>query len=180
MKHLIKNVEFFLTAQVLLGVLIGTILLEIMVSNPVLAKEATPMAKDPVLEEKVNTVSAELRCLVCQNQTIADSDAALAVDLKNQVREMLSSGKTEVQVIDYMVERYGDFVRYRPPIKATTMLLWFGPALFLVIGGTLLFINLKRRSKQVVSSPTLSDDESKQVNELLRAEEKGAGEKDKS
>ena len=92
----------------------------------------------------------------------------------------ISSGKTEVQVIDYMVERYGDFVRYRPPIKATTMLLWFGPALFLVIGGTLLFINLKRRSKQVVSSPTLSDDESKQVNELLRAEEKGAGEKDKS
>lgn len=180
MKHLIKNVEFFLTAQVLLGVLIGTILLEIMVSNPVLAKEATPMAKDPVLEEKVNTVSAELRCLVCQNQTIADSDAPLAVDLKNQVREMLSSGKTEVQVIDYMVERYGDFVRYRPPIKATTMLLWFGPALFLVIGGTLLFINLKRRSKQVVSSPALSDDESKQVNELLHAEKKGAGEKDKS
>jgi len=93
---------------------------------PVVAKEATPMAKDPVLEEKVNAVSDELRCLVCQNQTIADSHAALAVDLKNQVREMLSAGKSEQEVIDYMVERYGDFVRYRPPMKPThdVALVW--------------------------------------------------------
>lgn len=185
MKCLIKRVEFFLTTQVLSGILVLTLLgtvflVGIIASNPVFAKQATPMAKDPVLEEKVKAVSSELRCLVCQNQTIADSDAALAVDLKNQVREMLSTGKTEAQVVDYMVERYGDFVRYRPPVNPATMLLWFGPALFLVLGGMLLFISLKRRSKKIVSSPALSDEESKQVNKLLHAEEKSAEEKDKS
>lgn len=139
---------------------------------PVVAKEATPMAKDPVLEEKVNAVSDELRCLVCQNQTIADSHAALAVDLKNQVREMLAAGKSEQEVIDYMVERYGDFVRYRPPMKPTTMLLWFGPLLFLLVGGIFLIVSLKRRSKQIVAAPSLSEDESKKVENLLRAEQK--------
>ena len=139
---------------------------------PVVAKEATPVAKDPVLEEKVNSVSDELRCLVCQNQTIADSHAALAVDLKNQVREMLSAGKTEQEVIDYMVVRYGDFVRYRPPMKPTTMLLWFGPLLFLCVGGIFLFVSMKRRSKKIVAAPSLSEDESKKVENLLRAEQK--------
>lgn len=147
---------------------------------PLYAKEATPMAEDPVLEEQVKAVSDELRCLVCQNQTIADSSAPLAVDLKTQVREMLSAGKTEIEVVDYMVERYGDFVRYRPPVKPTTMLLWFGPMLFLVIGGSLLFMSLKRRSERVVSASTLSEDESKQVNKLLSTEEKVAEKKDKS
>lgn len=139
---------------------------------PAVAKEATPMAKDPVLEEKVNEVSDELRCLVCQNQTIADSHAALAVDLKNQVREMLSAGKTTEEVIDYMVERYGDFVRYRPPMKPTTMLLWFGPLLFLLIGGIFLIISLIRRSKKIVATSTLSEDESKQVENLLHTQKK--------
>jgi len=148
------------------------LLVALLISFSSNAKQATPMAKDPVLEEKVKAVSAELRCLVCQNQTIADSSAALAVDLKNQVREMLSSGKTEAEVIDYMVERYGDFVRYRPPIKPTTVLLWFGPLLFLIIGGSFLFVNLARRRKRVTSVPSLSDAEIKQVNELLDTVEK--------
>jgi cytochrome c-type biogenesis protein CcmH len=86
----------------------------------VLAKEAEPMAADPEMEKLVNDISAELRCLVCQNQTIADSHAALAVDLKNQVRQMVASGKTQTEIVDYMVQRYGDFVRYRPPVKPTT------------------------------------------------------------
>jgi len=166
--------------------IVHIIFLFIVVSMPVLAKEATPTAKDPELEKRVNAVSEELRCLVCQNQTIADSDAALAVDLKNQVREMLSAGKTEAEIVDYMVTRYGDFVLYRPPMKPTTMLLWFGPALFLLIGGSLLFFSLKRRNKQIMNVATLSDDESKKVNALLQAEEKvqaeekGTEEKDKS
>ncbi|NOX43036.1 MAG: cytochrome c-type biogenesis protein CcmH [Gammaproteobacteria bacterium] len=136
----------------------------VLVFAPVYAKQATPMAEDPVLEEQVKAVSDELRCLVCQNQTIADSSAPLAVDLKTQVREMLSAGKTKVEILDYMVERYGDFVRYRPPVKPTTMLLWFGPMLFLVIGGSFLFLSLKRRSKRIASASasTLSEDESKQ------------------
>lgn len=134
------------------------------------AKEATPMAADPELEKKVNTVSEELRCLVCQNQTISDSHAALAVDLKNQVREMLADGKTEAEVIDYMVERYGDFVRYRPPVKPTTMLLWAGPFLLLIVGGAFLFVNLKRRQARAAAESTLSEEESKKVESLMQAE----------
>ena len=92
-------------------------------------------------------LSSELRCLVCQNQTIADSHADLAVDLRRQVREMLQSGQTEQQVIDYMTARYGDFVLYRPPFKALTALLWVGPALMVVLGLGTLFVVLRRRSR---------------------------------
>ena len=98
---------------------------------PLRAAEAQPAAADPALEARVMAVAAELRCLVCQNQTIADSNADLAVDLRRQVREMLSQGKSEREVIEYMTARYGDFVRYRPPIKSSTALLWFGPAALL-------------------------------------------------
>ena len=99
---------------------------------------------------------AELRCLVCQNQTIADSHADLAVDLRNQIREMLRQGQSERQIIDYMTARYGDFVLYRPPLKVNTALLWFGPALLLVGGLATLFIVLRRRSRlgASISTPT--------------------------
>ena len=111
------------------------------------SNEAPRANSDPALEKRVMSVSAELRCLVCQNQTIADSNAELAVDLRNQVRDMLREGQDERQVLDYMTARYGDFVLYRPPLKSTTVLLWFGPALLLVGGvGTLWFI-LYRRSR---------------------------------
>lgn len=138
------------------------------------AKEATPMAKDQELEKRVNTVSDELRCLVCQNQTIADSHAALAVDLKNQVREMLADGKTEAEVIDYMVERYGDFVRYRPPVKPTTLLLWIGPFLLLIVGGFILFISLKRRRKMAVAESELTEEEARKVEDLMHAQDQNA------
>jgi len=98
-----------------------------------IAKEAVPAADDPVSEARMVRITAELRCLVCQNQTIADSHAELAIDLRNQVREMIKRGDTDRQIIDFMTERYGDFVLYRPPLKATTVLLWFGPTLLLVI-----------------------------------------------
>jgi cytochrome c-type biogenesis protein CcmH len=111
------------------------------------AKEAAPAAEDPALEARMVKIAAELRCLVCQNQTIADSSAGLAIDLRNQVREMLQSGKSDREIIDYMTARYGDFVLYRPPVKATTAILWFGPALLLAGGVVILIVVLRRRSK---------------------------------
>ena len=118
-----------------------------MLCGQALAREAAPAAEDPVLEARVMKVSAELRCLVCQNETIAASHADLAVDLRNQVREMLRAGKSDREVFDYMTARYGDFVLYRPPLKTTTALLWFGPPLLLGAGLVTLFVLLRRRNR---------------------------------
>lgn len=111
------------------------------------AKEAVLAAQDPVLEARMVRITSELRCLVCQNQTIADSHAALAVDLRNQVMEQLQQGQSDQQIIDYMTARYGDFVLYRPPLKASTVVLWFGPGLLLLISLAALFVVLRRRSR---------------------------------
>ena len=111
------------------------------------AKEAAPASDDPVLEARVMSVASELRCLVCQNQTIADSHADLAQDLRQQVREMLQKGQSDAQIIDYMTQRYGDFVLYRPPVKSTTALLWYGPAVLMLGGLGVLAVVLRRRSK---------------------------------
>jgi len=136
------------------------------------AKEAVTMAEDPVLEKIVNEISAELRCLVCQNQTIADSNADLAVDLKSQVRDMVREGKTQDEIVDYMVQRYGDFVRYRPPVKASTYLLWVGPFLLLFLGVFVLILNLKKRRLLTgEEDEALSPEESERLAQLLRSEE---------
>ncbi len=111
------------------------------------ANEAAPASADPVLEARVQRIATELRCLKCQNQTIADSNADLANDLRRQVREMLQSGASDAQIYAYMTERYGDFVLYRPPLKASTAVLWFGPGLLMVGGLAALVIILRRRSK---------------------------------
>lgn len=111
------------------------------------AKEAALAAQDPVLEARMVRITSELRCLVCQNQTIADSHAGLAVDLRNQVLDLLRQGQTDQQILDYMTARYGDFVLYRPPVKGSTMLLWFGPGLLLVLGLGALYLSLRRRSR---------------------------------
>jgi len=110
-----------------------------------IGSEAAPAAADPVLEARVNKLAEELRCLVCQNQSIADSHAELAIDLKNQVREMLKQGMSDKQVVDFLVQRYGDFVLYRPPVKNTTWLLWAGPFLLLVAALAAFVIKLRRR-----------------------------------
>jgi cytochrome c-type biogenesis protein CcmH len=133
--------------------------------------EAPPASADPALERRVMAISAELRCLVCQNQTIADSNADLAVDLRNQVRDMLSQGQSEAEVMSFMTERYGDFVLYRPPLKGITALLWFGPALLLVGGvGTLWFI-LYRRSRMAPEAfePDLEPDAEPEADAGLQA-----------
>jgi cytochrome c-type biogenesis protein CcmH len=110
-------------------------------------KDSPIAGTDPELEQKLWNIAIELRCLVCQNQTIADSHADLAVDLRNQVRTMLQQGKSEREIIDYMTARYGDFVLYRPPVKNTTWLLWFGPGLLMVGGVAALWLVLRRRSR---------------------------------
>ena len=109
------------------------------------AKDASPAAADPALEHRVMALSNELRCLVCQNQTIADSSAPLAEDLRNQVREKMRQGASDSEIIDYMIARYGDFVLYRPPFKLTTVLLWFGPLLLLAAGAAVLLRRVLRR-----------------------------------
>jgi cytochrome c-type biogenesis protein CcmH len=111
------------------------------------ANEAAPAADDPALEARMLAITAELRCLVCQNQSIADSHADLAVDLRRQVREMLVTGASDQQIVDYMTARYGDFVLYRPPVKRSTALLWFGPPVLLLLGLGLLYGVLRRRSR---------------------------------
>jgi cytochrome c-type biogenesis protein CcmH len=108
---------------------------------------ALPASPDPVLEARVMKLSAELRCLVCQNQTIADSNAGLAVDLRNQVRDMLKRGDTPEQITDYMTARYGDFVLYRPPVKSSTAVLWYGPAALLLVAVAVLILIVRRRTK---------------------------------
>jgi cytochrome c-type biogenesis protein CcmH len=131
-----------------------------------LANVALPVAADQVLEKHVMALSSELRCLVCQNQTIADSHADLAIDLRNQVREKLAQGMSDQAVVDYMVERYGDFVLYRPPFKATTWLLWCGPFLLMIGGVAFLVRNLRRRRPQVDALPPA---ETERAANLLRA-----------
>ncbi|MEQ1598285.1 MAG: cytochrome c-type biogenesis protein [Methylotenera sp.] len=115
-------------------------------NNAVVAGEAKPLAEDPVLEARLKAMSHELRCLVCQNQTLSDSNAPLAEDLRREIRAQMREGKTDQEVIDYLVARYGDFVRYRPPVNNSTALLWFGPFLILIIGGFVLYRVLKKHA----------------------------------
>lgn len=131
------------------------------------AKEAAPAAEDPVLESRVMELSAELRCLVCQNQSLADSNAPLAVDLRNQIREQMKQGMSERDIIDFMVARYGDFVLFRPPFKLATLLLWSGPLLLLVAGLAALFYRLSRR--RAAAEVELSAAERARAAELLGA-----------
>ena len=108
------------------------------------AADAPPAAADPAIEARMLRITGELRCLVCQNQTIADSHSGLAVDLREEVRVMLRQGRSDAEAVRFMTDRYGDFVLYRPPVKPTTWLLWFGPAV-LMVGGTALLLGLLRR-----------------------------------
>lgn len=115
------------------------------------AADAVPAASDPALEAKMIALTNELRCLVCQNETLAASQASLAVDLKNQIREKIRAGESNEAIIAYLVERYGDFVLYRPPLKATTVLLWAGPfGLLIVALGMLAYFVRRRRQEPAI------------------------------
>jgi len=130
------------------------------------AGEAQPMAEDPVLEKRVMALAENLRCLVCQNETLAGSHADLAVDLREQIREQMKAGKSDQEIIAFMTERYGDFVLFLPPVKMTTYLLWFGPFVLLGAGVVVQLIYLKRRRERVRDQP-LSEAEQKRVEALL-------------
>ena len=128
-----------------------------------LAKEAQPSAPDPVVEERLMKLAKELRCLVCQNETLADSRADLAVDLRGQIREQMKAGKSDKEIVAYLTERYGKFILYNPPIDPTTYMLWFGPFILLLAGLFFLFRYVKQRRELIVERPLSAD-------ERLRAE----------
>ncbi len=128
--------------------------------------QAAPLAEDPALEARVLAVAEELRCLVCQNETIAASHADLAVDLRKQIRQKLAAGQSERQILDFMTERYGDFVLYRPPLKATTVALWAGPFVLLGVGAAVLVLNIRRRHR-AAATPELSASDAERARHLL-------------
>ncbi len=132
----------------------------------VTAKEAAPLAEDPVLEARLQTLAKELRCLVCQNESLADSHADLAVDLRREIRDKMRAGMSDAEITAYLTQRYGDFVLYRPPFKGTTALLWAGPFLLLVsaAGGVIWFLKRRRRA---LSDAPLSEAEAARVARLL-------------
>jgi cytochrome c-type biogenesis protein CcmH len=149
------------------------LLLALMVAPIADATEGAGPAADPRLEEQVQRVAAELRCLVCQNQTIADSHAELAQDLRAQVRTMLASGKSEAEVREFMVARYGDFILYRPPFKATTLLLWVGP-FGLLLGGIWGLRRIAVNRRRVVGDVGLSVDEQARLRQIMAGPENEA------
>ena len=135
---------------------------------PAMAEEAAPLAADPVAEKRLLELSNELRCLVCQNQTIADSNAELAVDLRREIRGMIQAGKTNPEIIDFMVVRYGDFVLYRPPVKGITLLLWGGPIALMLIGFFIMQRYLRQRAKRVAKDQPLTADEAQRAEALFK------------
>lgn len=138
----------------------------LLVAGSAWAGEARPMGDDPAVEARLKQLAGELRCLVCQNQTLADSNAPLAEDLRREVREMIVKDMSDREIVDFLVSRYGDFVLYRPPLKTTTVLLWAGPFVLLVGGGIALAVTLRRRQR-MVENAVITDEEHRRVERLL-------------
>ena len=147
-----------------LGCLLGWLLA--LITHASLAAEAPSLAADPVLEARMMQVAEELRCLVCQNETIAASQADLANDLRQQIRTKLQQGESEAQILDFMVQRYGEFVRYRPAFNPTTALLWIGPFALLGLAAFVLATNIRQRGVDPASTG-LSDADASRLAELL-------------
>lgn len=131
-----------------------------------MAGEAKPVAEDPVLEQRMIKLSEDLRCLVCQNESLAGSHADLAQDLRQEIRDQMRAGKSDDQVVDYLTQRYGDFVLYKPPVKPLTWLLWFGPFALLIGSVAGLYAYIKRRGSRLADEP-LSEEEKKRIAALL-------------
>lgn len=146
-------------------VLMTLLLLALTLGNA-LGKEAAPLAEDEAVEARLIGISEEMRCLVCQNESLAGSHAELAQDLRREIRGLIKQGKTDQEVMAFMVSRYGDFVRYRPPVNPVTWLLWFGPFLLLAVGIVALVVYLRRRGQQVAEAP-LSEAEQQRALALL-------------
>jgi cytochrome c-type biogenesis protein CcmH len=138
------------------------------------AEEAIPTIADPVVAKREVELASQLRCLVCQNQSIAESNAGLAVDLRKQLRQQIAAGKSDAEVVEYMTSRYGDFVLYKPPFKATTSLLWLGPVLLLAIG---LFAASRMMRARRLAGAALSPQDHARAEQLLAGNDKGASKK---
>jgi cytochrome c-type biogenesis protein CcmH len=153
-----------------LGRAVALLLAALLAAAPAAAKDALPLATDQVVEQRLVTISEELRCLVCQNESLSGSRADLAQDLRREIRELIKAGKSDQEIMDFMVGRYGDFVRYRPPLKSTTWLLWLGPFVLLacVLAGLITY--LRRRGKRLEQDGTeaLTDEEQVRAANLLR------------
>jgi cytochrome c-type biogenesis protein CcmH len=131
-------------------------------------REAVPMADDPKLEARLVDISQELRCLVCQNESLAASNAELAQDLRREVRDLIRQGNTDQEVKDFLVARYGDFVLYRPEVKPLTWVLWFGPFVLLLVAAVLMGVYLRQRRQQVQPAP-LSEADRARAQKILKA-----------
>ncbi len=138
------------------------------------SREAPINAEDPVVEARMMALASELRCLVCQNQTLAESDAALAEDFRREIRDLIREGKSDPEIIQFLVDRYGNFVRYRPPFSGATILLWLGPLLLVSIGAIVLVTTLRHRRKLVDAQgeTLLSAADKKRLKALLKDDKK--------
>ena len=154
--------------------LIAFIALSLLSLGKVMANEAAPLADDPVTEQRLISISEEMRCLVCQNESLAGSRSDLANDLRREIRVLIKEGKSDDQIRSFMVERYGDFVLYRPPVKPVTWLLWIGPFVILLIGIAGLLTYLRRRNNSV-PNVILTDADNQKMNALLNAANKQEG-----
>jgi len=130
------------------------------------AKEAEPLAQDPVMEARLNSLAEQLRCLVCQNESLAGSRSDLALDLRREIRTLMRQGQTDEQILAFMVGRYGDFVLYNPPVKSTTWLLWAGPFVLMLIGVGVLLLVLKRR--RLLPEPPQTPEQQARLQVLLK------------
>ncbi len=146
-----------------------------LISSTGWSKEAVPVAEDPAIEKRMLDLTMNLRCLVCQNEPISDSRADFSNDIRREIRQQIKANKTDDEIVQFLVDRYGDFILYDPPIKLTTMLLWFGPVLLFVAALGSLFVYLKRRRVQI-DEVTLSQDELKEAEALLNEDKKGKNE----
>ena len=150
------------------------LLLCALLAGPGFAREAAPVAEDPAIEQRLIAISSELRCLVCQNESLAASRAELALDLRREVRVLIARGETDDAIRTFLTDRYGDFILYRPQFKATTLLLWLGPVLLLIVGLALLFRQLRRRASgshaRDPADAELSIDERTTLTSLLKVE----------
>jgi cytochrome c-type biogenesis protein CcmH len=145
-------------------------LLLLLLAVAALAQDAPPASgDDPVIEKRLNNLTKELRCLVCQNETLADSQAGLADDLRREIREQMKAGKSDKEIISFLTERYGQFILYRPQVTPTTYLLWFGPFVLLIGGLAILFHYIRTRRDAIRETP-LTSEEQNRATELLNTE----------
>jgi cytochrome c-type biogenesis protein CcmH len=176
MKNLLNELQFFISQFVGSARSISVRLVLLLLLVPLTGwadQEARPVADDPEVEKRMLELTEELRCLVCQNETIAESRADFSNDMRREIRELIKANKTDEEIIEFLVERYGDFVLYNPPLKSTTFLLWFGPMILFIAGSITLFLYLRRRRQQVEDTEIpISEDAQKKAEALLN-ENKG-------